>query len=92
MTNASSHAAAALIGAPIAVQIAHGLALSPEPFLLAVLFGSNLAFVTPMAYQTNILTMNAGGYVFTDFVRVGLPLTLLLGIGFALLLPLFFPF
>ena len=92
MTNVASHAAAALIGAPIAVQIAHGLALSPEPFLLAVLFGSNLAFVTPMAYQTNILTMNAGGYSFTDFVRVGLPLTLLLGTGFALLLPLFFPF
>jgi di/tricarboxylate transporter len=92
MTNVASHAASALIGAPIAVQIAHGLALSPEPFLLAVLFGSNLAFVTPMAYQTNILTMNAGGYVFTDFIRVGLPLTLLIGTGFALILPLFFPF
>jgi di/tricarboxylate transporter len=92
MSNAASHTAAALVGAPIAVQIAHGLALSPEPFLLAVLFGSNLAFAAPMAYQTNILTMNAGGYVFTDFVRVGLPLTLLLGTGFALILPLFFPF
>jgi di/tricarboxylate transporter len=92
MANAASHITAALIGTPIAVQIAHGLALSPEPFLLAVLFGSNLAFVTPVAYQDNILIMNAGGYVFTDFVRVGLPLTLLIGTGFALLLPLFFPF
>jgi di/tricarboxylate transporter len=92
VTNVASHTAAALIGAPIAVQIAHGLALSPEPFLLAVLFGSNLGFVTPMAYQTNALTMNVGGYVFTDFVRVGLPLTLILGTAFALLLPVFFPF
>ena len=92
ITNVASHTAAALIGAPIAVQIAHRLGLSPEPFLLAVLFGSNLGFVTPMAYQTNVLTMNVGGYVFTDFVRVGLPLTLLLGIGFAFLLPVFFPF
>jgi di/tricarboxylate transporter len=92
LTNIASHMAAALIGAPIAVQIAHGLGLSPEPFLLAVLFGANLGFVTPVAYQTNILTMNAGGYLFTDFVRVGLPLTLLLGTAFAFLLPLFFPF
>ena len=44
--------------------------------MLAVLFGSNLSFATPMAYQTNILLMNAGGYKFGDFVRVGLPLAI----------------
>ncbi len=49
-----------------------------EPFVLAVLFGANLSFVTPMAYKTNLLVMNAGGYKFTDFVRVGTPLTLLM--------------
>jgi di/tricarboxylate transporter len=47
-----------------------------EPFVLAVLFGANLSFVTPMAYQTNLLIMNAGGYKFGDFVKVGLPLAL----------------
>ena len=52
------------------------LGLPLEPFVLAVLFGANLSFVTPMAYKTNILVMNAGGYRFIDFVRVGAPLTL----------------
>ena len=52
--------------------------LPAEPFVLAVLFGANLSFATPMAYQTNLLVMNAGGYKFNDFVRVGLPLMLLL--------------
>ena len=47
-----------------------------EPFVLAVLFGANLSFATPMAYQTNILLMNAGGYKFGDFVRIGVPLSI----------------
>jgi di/tricarboxylate transporter len=46
--------------------------------VLAVLFGANLSFATPMAYQTNLLVMNAAGYRFADFLRVGLPLVLLL--------------
>ena len=49
-----------------------------EPFVLAVLFGANLSFVTPMAYKTNLLVMNAGGYKFGDFVKVGTPLTIIL--------------
>ena len=61
---------------PIAISIAQSLGVSPEPFILAVLFGANLSFATPMAYQTNILLMNAGGYKFGDFVRVGLPLAI----------------
>ena len=52
------------------------LGLPLEPFVLAVLFGANLSFATPMAYQTNILLMNAGGYKFGDFVRIGLPLSI----------------
>ena len=48
-----------------------------EPFILAVLFGANLSFATPMAYQTNLLVMNAGGYKFIDFVKVGVPLAIL---------------
>jgi len=46
--------------------------------VLAVLFGSNLSFVTPMAYKTNLLVMNAGGYLFMDFVKVGIPLTVIM--------------
>lgn len=90
--NVASHTTGALIGAPIAVQIAHGLQLSPEPFLLAVLFGANLGYATPMAYQTNVLTMNAAGYTFPDFLRVGLPLLILMGVLISYLLPIYFHF
>ncbi|MCJ7815888.1 MAG: hypothetical protein MUP31_07540, partial [Xanthomonadales bacterium] len=62
LTNIVSNNAAAVIGTPIAIGIAQRLGMPLEPFVLAVLFGANLSFVTPMAYQTNILLMNAGGY------------------------------
>jgi di/tricarboxylate transporter len=78
LTNVVSNNAAAVVGTPIAISIATELALPLEPFVLAVLFGSNLSFVTPMAYKTNLLVMSAGGYTFSDFVRVGTPLTILL--------------
>lgn len=78
LTNVVSNNAAAVIGTPIAIGIAQQLGLPLEPFVLAVLFGSNLSFATPMAYQTNVLIMNAGGYKFGDFVRVGIPLTIIL--------------
>ena len=90
--NAASHTTAALVGAPLAIQIALGLHLSPEPFLLAVLFGANLGYATPMAYQTNVLVMNAAGYTFSDFMRVGLPLLLLMGGMLTVLIPRYFPF
>ncbi len=77
LTNVVSNNAAAVIGTPIAIGIAQRLGLPLEPFVLAVLFGANLSFATPMAYQTNILIMNAGGYKFGDFVRVGVPLTII---------------
>lgn len=78
LTNVVSNNAAAVIGTPIAIGIAQRLGMPLEPFVLAVLFGANLSFATPMAYQTNILIMNAGGYKFGDFVRVGLPLSIML--------------
>lgn len=77
LTNVVSNNAAAVIGTPIAIGIAQRLGLPLEPFVLAVMFGANLSFATPMAYQTNVLIMNAGGYKFGDFVRIGIPLTLI---------------
>jgi di/tricarboxylate transporter len=77
LTNVVSNNAAAVIGTPIAIGIAQRLGLPLEPFVLAVLFGANLSFATPMAYQTNVLIMNSGGYKFGDFVRVGIPLTII---------------
>jgi len=86
LTNVVSNNAAAVIGTPIAISIAQELGLPLEPFVLAVLFGANLSFVTPMAYKTNLLVMNAGGYKFKDFVRVGTPLTLLMWVALTLVL------
>ena len=78
LTNIVSNNAAAVIGTPVGISIAMELSLPLEPFVLAVLFGANLSFITPMAYKTNLLVMNAGGYKFSDFVKVGTPLTILM--------------
>jgi di/tricarboxylate transporter len=87
ITNVVSNNAAAAIGTPIGISIAHQLGVSPEPFVLAVLFGANMSFATPYGYQTNLLVMSAGGYKFADFLRVGIPLTFIMWLGFSLLLP-----
>jgi di/tricarboxylate transporter len=87
LTNVVSNSAAAVIGTPIAVAIAQQLNVNAEPFILAVLFGANMSFATPYGYQTNLLIMSAGGYKFADFLRVGIPLTIVMWIGFSLLLP-----
>lgn len=91
LTNIVSNNAAAVIGTPIAISIAHQLGVNPEPFVLAVLFGANMSYATPMAYKTNLLVMNAGGYTFMDFVRVGVPLTILLWLVLSWLLATLYP-
>jgi di/tricarboxylate transporter len=88
LTNIVSNNAAAVVGTPIAISIAMELSLPLEPFVLAVLFGANLSFVTPMAYKTNLLVMNAGGYKFMDFVKVGIPLTLIMWLALTAILAL----
>jgi len=80
LTNVVSNNAAAVVGTPIALSIAQQLELPPEPFVLAVLFGANLSFATPMAFKTNLLILSAGGYKFSDFLRAGVPLTVLMWI------------
>ncbi len=90
-TNFVSNNAAAAVGTPIAVSIAHELGVAPEPLVLAIMFGANFCYVTPMAYQTNLLVMSAAGYRFADFVRGGLPLLVIMLTAYALLLPRFFP-
>ena len=92
LTNIVSNNAAAVIGTPIAVSIAQELGLPPEAFVLAVLFGANMSYATPMAYQTNLLVMNAGGYAFSDFVRVGVPLTILMWATLSFILPMIYGF
>jgi len=87
LTNIVSNNAAAVIGTPIAVSIASQLGQPAEPFVLAVLFGANMSYATPMAYKTNLLVMNAGKYTFNDFLRVGVPMVLIMWITLSWLLP-----
>ena len=85
-----SNVAAGIIGTPIAIGIAQGLNVSPEAFVVAVIFGANMSFATPFGYQTNLLVLTAGGYKFSDFVRAGLPLTLLMWLALSLVLPWYY--
>jgi di/tricarboxylate transporter len=55
-----------------------------------VIFGANMSFATPIGYHTNLLIMSAGGYHFSDFVRVGVPLTLVMWLAFSLILPVLY--
>jgi di/tricarboxylate transporter len=90
LTSVVSNNAAGVIGAPIAIQIANDLGVPPEAFVLAVIFGANMSFATPFGYQTNLLVLTSGGYKFSDFIRVGVPLTLLMWLGFSFVLPVLY--
>ncbi len=78
LTNFASNATAATVGTPIAFSIAQQLGFPPEPLVLAVLFGCNLCYATPIAYQTNMLIMSEGSYEFKDYIRTGVPLVILM--------------
>ena len=90
LTNIVSNNAAAVIGTPIAISIGQQLGAPIEPFVLAVLFGANMSFVTPIGYQTNLLVMGAGGYKFNDFVKVGFPLAVIMWVSLSIILPLLY--
>jgi di/tricarboxylate transporter len=86
-----NNAAAAVLMAPIAIRLAEGLSASADPFLMAVAFGASSAFNTPIGHQSNTLVMGPGGYRFGDYIRLGLPVSLLTwGVGVPLIL-LFWP-
>ncbi|MCM1449907.1 MAG: SLC13 family permease [Clostridiales bacterium] len=92
MTLFISNTATAVLMAPIALESAMMCDVSPLPFLVAVTFGASLCFASPFSTPPNALVMSAGQYTFMDYVKVGLPLQLLLGIVMILILPLLFPF
>lgn len=87
-----SNSAAAALLAPIAIQASLDLGVDPRPMVFAVAVGASAAFSTPIGYQTNLLVYGPGGYRFGDFVRVGLPLNLLLAVFSIWLLPLIWSF
>src|SRR6056297_1885625 len=92
MTNIISKQAAAALFAPIAVHAASAIGVSARPFLLAVAYAASLSFITPVGHQVNTMIYNPGRYKFTDFVKIGTPLTIMLWIAASLLLPVLWSF
>lgn len=90
MTNLISNSAAALLFAPIALSISEQAGIEPLAVVLTVIFAANCSFVTPIAYQTNLLVMGPGRYKFGDFVKFGFPLMLVIWISFSLMVPFIF--
>ena len=91
LTELISNNAVAVVVTPIAIALAQSLGLDPRPLVIAVMVAASAAFSTPIGYQTNMLVYGPGGYRFTDFLKVGIPLNLTTGIIASLLIPFLWP-
>ena len=92
MTIFISNTVTAVLMAPIALQCAMQIGVSPVPFMFAVTVAASMCFASPFSTPPNALVMSAGQYTFMDYVKVGLPLQILMGVVMVLVLPMFFPF
>jgi len=91
LTELVSNNAVAVVVTPIAIGLAQAMGLDPRPLVVAVMIAASASFATPIGYQTNMLVYGPGGYKFTDFMRVGIPLNLTVGMLASLLIPLIWP-
>jgi di/tricarboxylate transporter len=91
-THVLSNNATAILLLPIAISAAQGMGVDPRPFIIAVCFGASACFATPIGYQTNLLVYGPGGYRFSDYFKLGMPLNLLVLIMGSLFIPLIWPF
>ena len=91
LTEILSNNATAVLVVPIALGIATELGVDPKPLLVAIAFGASASFSTPIGYQTNTLVMGPGAYRFSDYLRVGMPLNILMIIAATIMIPRFWP-
>lgn len=91
LTEMVSNNAVAVVVTPIAIGLAQTLGLDPRPLVIAVMIAASASFATPIGYQTNMMVFGPGGYKFTDYLKVGIPLNISIGILSALLIPVIWP-
>jgi di/tricarboxylate transporter len=92
LTEIVSNNAVAIVVTPLAMSLAESIGVDPRPMVVAVMFGASASFATPIGYQTNTLVYGAGNYFFSDFLKIGVPMNLIVGIASVLVIPIFFPF
>ena len=91
LTELVSNNAVAVVVTPIAIALAASVGIDPRPLVIAVMVAASASFATPIGYQTNTLVYGPSGYSFTDFMKVGIPLNLMIGLLASALIPLFWP-
>ena len=91
LTEAVSNNAVAVVVTPIAIGLAQAVGVDPRGLVVAVMIAASCAFATPIGYQTNTLVYGPGGYKFTDFLRVGLGMNIMIGVVASVMIPIFFP-
>ena len=92
LTEISSNVATAIIMVPIAIAVSSQLGFEPKPFVFTVAFAASSSFITPIGYQTNLMVYGPGGYKFSDYIRVGLPLSMILFVTAVIVIPKIWPF
>ncbi|MGC9403038.1 SLC13 family permease [Vibrio genomosp. F10 str. 9ZC157] len=92
LTELVTNNAAAALAFPIAYSMALGYNVDPMPFIMAVLFGASASFISPYGYQTNLMVYSVGNYKLTDYIKIGIPISIVYSVLVLSLIPVFFPF
>ena len=92
MTELITNSAAAALAFPVAYNIALGLGVDPMPFMMGVAFAASGSFISPYGYQTNVMVFNAGNYQLIDYIRFGLPISIIYSAAMIFIIPIIFPF